>query len=89
MAKKETKKVVDVCKKCGSEPCSCVKEEAVVEDYGTKIMADGTKYKILAITKQNINDSLIIKNYEDYGTKIMADGTKYKILADGTEELIK
>ena len=31
MAKKEAKKVVDVCKKCGEDPCACVKEEVKVD----------------------------------------------------------
>ena len=50
MAKKETKKVVDVCKKCGSEPCSCVKEE----DFSTKIMQDGTRYKVYPDGKEEL-----------------------------------
>ena len=31
MAKKEAKKVVDVCKKCGKAPCACVKEEKLIQ----------------------------------------------------------
>ena len=47
MAKKESKKVVDVCKKCGSEPCTCVKEEVKVElpkDFKFEIDSHGRKW---------------------------------------------
>ena len=47
MAKKETKKVVDVCKKCGSEPCTCVKEEAKPElkESGKPVIKDTKELK--------------------------------------------
>ena len=52
MAKKEAKKEVNVCKKCGSEPCACAKLEPkpVVKEgeFSTKIMNDGTKFKVFA-----------------------------------------
>ena len=31
MAKKAVKKEVNVCKKCGEDPCACVKEEVKAE----------------------------------------------------------
>ena len=57
MAKKEAKKVVDVCKKCGKAPCACVKEEVKEvkeEDFSTKIMQDGTRYKVYPDGKEEL-----------------------------------
>ena len=60
-AKKEAKKVVDVCEKCGKAPCACVKEEVKKikeeikeEDFSTKIMQDGTRYKVYPDGKEEL-----------------------------------